>query len=64
MVTQQAKEALTTDSAGVENEVKVVHAVAACLCEHFRCASAAEHILRAVQLHAVSVSERCLLEQL
>lgn len=44
MVTQQAKEALTTDSAGVENEVKVVNAVAACLCEHFRCASAAEHI--------------------
>jgi hypothetical protein len=36
MVTQQAAQALSTDSSDDDQQVNVANAVAACLCEHFR----------------------------
>lgn len=36
MVTQQAAQALSTDSSDDEQQVNVANAVAACLCQHFR----------------------------
>lgn len=43
MVTQQAAAALTTDDSQAVKQASFVKAVAACLCEHFRCVIPSSH---------------------